>query len=33
MLGLCGSQEEKEGPDEKFWQGALVGWAEPISPT
>lgn len=33
MLGLCGSQEEKEGPDERFWQGALVGWAEPISPT
>ena len=29
---LSRSQEGKEGPDETRWRGALVGWAEPISP-
>lgn len=33
MPGWSGSQEGKDGPDEKSWQGALVGWAEPIFPT
>lgn len=31
-LAVC-EPRRKKGPDETSWQGALVGWAEPISPT